>query len=56
MTVIQGFFKYWRLNISILTDEEILNELSKNIEECFMINDNNEVTASILWEGCNAVI
>lgn len=45
----EQFFKYWRLNTSILTDKEILNELSKKLEEYFMINDNNEVTPSILW-------
>lgn len=44
----EKFFKYWRLNTSILTDKEILNELSKNIEEYFMINDNNEVTAFLV--------
>lgn len=52
----ESFFRYWRLNVSILSDETVAKELKQNLKEYFQINDNGEVSPSILWEGGKAVI
>ena len=52
----EQFFRYWRLNVSLLTDTAIVQDLKQNLKEYFEINDNGEVTPSILWEGAKAVI
>lgn len=49
-------FKYWRLNASLLSDPDVVQEIQQCIKEYFDINDNGEVTQSILWEGSKAVI
>lgn len=51
-----SFFKYWRLNVSVLSDEKIIKELKHNLKEYFQINGNDEVSPSILWEGGKAVM
>jgi len=51
-----SFFRYWRLNVSLLNKSEIVEELSKSIKEYFEINDNGEVDPSVLWEGAKAVM
>lgn len=52
----ENFFRYWRLNISLLTDTAIIQDLKQNLKEYFKTNDNREVAPSILWEGAKAVI
>lgn len=42
--------------MSILSDEKIIKELKQHLKEYFQINDNGEVSPSILWEGGKAVI
>ena len=49
-------FRYWRLNVSILNDPLIQQELSDGLKEYLDINDNGEVTPSILWDGSQAVM
>ena len=47
MTLNLGFdrhFKYWRLNVSMLTDPAIQKQLKEMIEEYFAINDNGSVS------------
>lgn len=41
----ETFFNYWRLNVSIPSDEMVLKEL-----------DNDKVSQSTLWEGGEATI
>lgn len=53
---VQSFFRYWRLNVSLLNKSETVEDLSKTLKEYFEINDNGEVNPSILWEGAKAVI
>lgn len=50
-----AYFKYWRLNVSLLNNKEIVKEI-KHVKEYFEINDNGEVNPSILWDGAKAVI
>lgn len=52
----EPLFKYWRLNVSILSDEKVAKEIKQNLKEYFQVNDNGEVSPSILWEGGKAVI
>jgi len=52
----ESFFKYWRLNVLILSDEKVVKELKQNLKEYFQINDNCEVSPSILWEGGKVVL
>ena len=40
----------------ILSDERVVKELKQNLNEYFQINDNGEVSPSILWEGEKAII
>ena len=49
-------FKYWRANISLLTDNVVTQEIRNCIKEYFDHNDNSEVTPSTLWDGAKAVI
>lgn len=51
-----SFFRYWRLNVSLLNNAETVKELRQHLKEYFEINDNSEVNPSILWEGAKAVI
>lgn len=49
-------FKYWRLNVSLLTDPTISQELQNNLKEYINLNDVDNISPSILWEGCKAVM
>jgi len=52
----ESFFKYWRLNVSILSDQKVVKEIKQNLMEYFQSNDNGEVSPSTLWEAGKAVI
>lgn len=45
----ENFFRYWRLNVSLLTNVTVVQDLKQNLKEYFETNDNGEVTPSILW-------
>ncbi|KAF7641859.1 hypothetical protein LDENG_00270150 [Lucifuga dentata] len=49
-------FKYWRLNVSLLTNPATHQQLKQTIEEYFAINDNGSVSSSTLWDGAKAVL
>ncbi|KAJ0059923.1 hypothetical protein NL108_015598 [Boleophthalmus pectinirostris] len=49
-------FKYWRLNVSILSDKDIQKQLKDTLKEYFLLNDNGEVSLSTLWDGAKAVL
>lgn len=49
-------FRYWRMNILILSNKNVVKEIKENLEKYFQINDNGEVSPSILWEGAKAVL
>lgn len=51
-----SFFKYWRMNVSLLNNTEIVEELRKHLKEYFELNDNGEVSPTILWEGAKVVM
>lgn len=50
------FFKYWRLNVSLLTNVDVVQELKQSLIEYLEINDNGTVTPPILWSGAKAVL
>lgn len=51
-----SFFKYWRMNVSILNNTEIVEELRQHLKEYLETNDNGEVNPTILWEGAKVVM
>lgn len=53
---VHSFFRYWRLNVSLLNNAETVKEIKQCLKEYFDTNDNGEVNPSILWEGAKAVI
>lgn len=52
----ESCFKYWRLNVSILSDEKVVKEIKDNVKEYLEINDNGEVSPVTLWDGGKAVL
>lgn len=48
--------KYWRINVSLLTDARIREEIRLAISEYFALNDNGTVSPSILWDAGKATI
>lgn len=43
-------FKYWRINVSLLTDSNVCQEIKSNLDECFTLNDKDNINPSILWD------
>lgn len=52
----ENFFRYWRLNVSLLTNTTATQDLKQHLKEYLEINDNGEVTPSILWGGAKTII
>ena len=52
----ENYFRYWRLNTSLLTKQPVVQELKNDLKEYFDINNNGEVTPSTLWDGAKSVI
>ena len=50
------WFKYWRLNVSLLADNRIKQEIRSAISEYFALKDNGEVSPSVLWDAGKATI
>lgn len=49
-------FRYWRLNVSMLTIPQTKQEIQEALKEYFSINDDGNVSPSILWEAGKATI
>lgn len=49
-------FRHWRLNVSLLTDMNIRQELREALTEYFIINDDGNVSPSIVWDASKATI
>lgn len=49
-------FKYWRLNVSLLTDPAIIQELKQTLIDYLEINDTGEISPSTLWSAAKTVI
>lgn len=49
-------FRYWRMNVSIICNENIVKEMKESLKDYFEINNNGEVSPTILWEGGKAVM
>ena len=45
----------WRLNTSLLNDNQFENFIKKEIGDYTEFNSNTEVSASILWDAAKAV-
>ncbi len=52
----ESFLKYWRFNVSILSDEKVVKELKQNLKEYIQTNDSGEFSPSTLWEGEKVVM
>lgn len=52
----ENVFKYWRLNVSLLTNTTIVQELKQTLIDYLEINDNGEVSPPTLWSVAKAVI
>lgn len=48
--------KYWRLNVSLLNDPDVVQKIKVEIKNYLELNDNGEVSPSILWEAAKVVI
>lgn len=46
----------WRLNSSILNNEQFIACIKIEIEHYLKENDNGEVSSSVLWDTCKAVL
>lgn len=42
--------------MSLLSDERVVKELKQHLKDYFQINDNGEVSPSLIWDGGRAVI
>ena len=49
-------FKYWRLNVSLLTDTRVKQEIQASSTEYFAINDDGIVFPSVVWDTSKATI
>lgn len=49
-------FRYWRLNVWMLTVPQTKQEIQDALKEYFSINDDGNVSPSILWEAGKATI
>lgn len=49
-------FKYWRLNVSMLSDPLMRERISEELNIYFETNNNGSVSASVLWDAAKAVI
>lgn len=46
----------WRLNSSILNNEQFIERMKTEIKHYLEENDNGEVSPAVLWDACNAVL
>ena len=46
----------WRLNNTLLNNQQITEEIKKEIKVCIEINENEKTTAQNLWDAVNAVL
>lgn len=46
----------WRLNSSILNNEQFVVHMKTEIKHYLKENDNGEVSPSVLWDACKAVL
>lgn len=53
---VDNHFRYWRLNVSLLTDMNIRQELKEALTEYFIINDDGNVSPSIVWDASKATM
>lgn len=53
---IDNHFRYWRLNVSLLTDMNIRQELKEALTEYFTINDDGNVSLSVVWDASKATM
>ena len=46
----------WRLNNTLLNNQQITKEIKKEIKICIETNENEKTTTQILWETVKAVL
>ena len=53
---IEEIKKYWRANISLLNEPAVTKEIKEYIQKYFIINDNRDVSQSVLWDSAKVTI
>lgn len=48
--------KFWRLNVSLLNNPKIVQDIKDELKNFLEHNDNDEVSASTLWDAAKAVL
>ena len=46
----------WRLNHTLLNNQQIMEEIKKEIQVCIEINENENITIQNLWDSVKAVL
>lgn len=46
----------WRLNSSILNNEQFIERMRTEIKQYIEENDNGDVSPAVLWDACKAVL
>ena len=46
----------WRLNNTLLNNQQIIEEIKKEIKICIEMNDNEDTTTQNLWDTVKAVL
>ena len=46
----------WRLNNTLLNNQQILKEIKKKIKICIEMNENENMTTQNLWDSVKAVL
>lgn len=52
----ENVFKYWRMNVSLLTNTAVVQELKQTLIDYLDVNDTGEINPSTLWSAAKAVI
>ena len=48
--------KIWRLNNTLLNNQQITEEIKKEIKICIEMNENENITTQNLWDTVKAVL
>ena len=48
--------KIWRLNNTLLNNQQIIEEIKKEIKRCIETNENDNITTPNLWNSVKAVL
>lgn len=52
----EKYYRYWRLNVSLLNNPEVVQSIREELNNYLEHNDNGEVSVSTVWEAAKAVL